>query len=121
MNYGFRRTDIAYELIEDNKKMMFEDGSKSFIANYTNDIVKHVVTLSKDNIYDRPKGRYVTIDSPLLTFGSRSAIDGTIDQVYYELKKFIQNKKNILIVGIGNKGQVADSLGPRVVKNIEEF
>ena len=118
-SYNNRQTDIADEIIEDNKKKMFQDGSSSYITKYLDDIVKHVVNLEKDNAYNRPKGRYVTIDSPLLIFGSKSVFEHTVEQLYTELKKQLINKKNILVVGIGNKGQTSDSLGPKVIQNIE--
>ncbi len=43
----------------------------------------------------------------------------TVEQVFYELKKMLNAKNKILIVGIGNKGQISDSLGPRVIQEIE--
>lgn len=116
----FSRTDIADELIEDNKKNLFADGSSSFVSKYLHGIIKHTVDLEKNNVFERPQGRYVTIDSTQILTHDPEILKSTKKLLSEEIRRFLTNKKKILVIGIGNRGQTSDSLGPKVATLLEK-
>lgn len=113
------RTDIAPEIIEDKNKAMFCTGVTSEITKYDNKITKHNVFLGDNNSFLRPKGTYITIDSPLINIENDKVYKKTTELLSEALKPFVKDKKNILVIGIGNRGLTSDSLGPKVSEQIE--
>ena len=69
------------------------------------------------------KGNYITIDIKKMNIISEEDINKTAETLANELKKIIVNKieqkDEILIVGLGNQEVTPDALGPNVVKDIE--
>lgn len=71
----------------------------------------------------KPKGNYITIDIKKLKIADNNEIQKAAETVTGELKslidKHVDRKGDILIVGLGNTYVTPDSLGPKVVKDID--
>ena len=71
----------------------------------------------------KPIGTYLTIDIKKLKLAGEMEIQKAADVITEELKKMfknhIENKDDILIVGLGNVYVTPDSLGPKVIKDID--
>lgn len=71
----------------------------------------------------KPIGNYITFDLKYLNVAGNKEIQDAAEAVSEELKKLIeskvQNSDDILIVGLGNEKVTPDSLGPRVVSDID--
>ena len=75
------------------------------------------------NALQKPVGNYITIDLKNLKIATEDEIQKASESVTKELKvlieKHIQRKDDILVVGLGNIYVTPDSLGPKVVSNID--
>lgn len=75
------------------------------------------------NAIGKPVGTYVTVDIKKLKLAGEVEIQKASEVVTEELKKIfnkhIQNREDILVVGLGNAYVTPDSLGPKVVKDID--
>lgn len=75
------------------------------------------------NAIGKPVGIYITIDVKKLKLAGEVEIQKAADVVTEELKKIfdkhIQTRDDILVVGLGNAYVTPDSLGPKVVKDID--
>ena len=71
----------------------------------------------------KPQGNYITIDVKNLKIASEEEIQKASEAVTKELKilieKHIDNKEPILVVGLGNIYVTPDSLGPKVINEID--
>lgn len=71
----------------------------------------------------KPIGNYITVDIKKLKIADNSDIQKAAETVTEELKELIDKHVNkqgeILIVGLGNVYVTPDSLGPKVVKDID--
>ena len=71
----------------------------------------------------KPQGNYITIDVKNLKFASEEEIQKASEAVTKELKvlieKHINNKEPILVVGLGNIYVTPDSLGPKVINEVD--
>ena len=71
----------------------------------------------------KPIGTYVTIDIKNLKIAEENEIKNAAEVVTKELKKLISKhvdiKQDILVVGLGNENVTPDSLGPKVIKEID--
>ncbi|MGN1310839.1 MAG: GPR endopeptidase [Clostridia bacterium] len=71
----------------------------------------------------KPIGTYVTIDVKELKLAGEIEIQKASEVVTEELKKIfdkhVQNRDDILVVGLGNAYVTPDSLGPKVIKDID--
>ncbi len=87
--------------------------------------VERVKITSKEGeeAIQKPEGTYVTIDIKGLKIASEEEIQLSSDKLAEELKKIVSNHINnegeILVVGLGNIYVTPDSLGPKVVNEIE--
>ena len=72
---------------------------------------------------NKPKGNYITIDIKNLKIADNDNIQKASEIITKELKNLIDNylepKGDIIIVGLGNMYVTPDSLGPKVVKDID--
>ncbi len=72
---------------------------------------------------DKDIGNYITIDCKKITNLSEQSENNIIQIISNELKNLIQNLCNsedeVLVVGLGNENLVVDSLGSKVIDNIE--
>ena len=75
------------------------------------------------NAIGKPIGTYVTIDVKKLKLAGEVEIQKASEVVTEELKKIfdkhVQNRDDILVVGLGNAYVTPDSLGPKVIKDID--
>jgi len=71
----------------------------------------------------KPIGTYVTVDIKKLKIAEEADIGKAAEAVTGELKELInrhtENKDDILVVGLGNIYVTPDSLGPKVIKDID--
>lgn len=69
------------------------------------------------------KGNYITLDIKKMNIITEEEIDKAAQVLSKEIKKLIddniQNKDDILIVGLGNSEVTPDALGPNVIKDVE--
>lgn len=110
------RTDLAMEIIENNKdiqglEIVEENQGKSTINRM---IIKSDEAAEKLN---KPKGQYITISIAALTDYFMST-DERIKLVSNEISKLIPEDGLILACGLGNLDITPDALGPKVAKNI---
>lgn len=124
------RTDLADErrdLYKRANKIENEiDGIESEEQEITDKIKVTRVKIINENgeqAIGKRKGNYITIDIKKLNIMTDEEIDKTAQTLSNEIKKLvedkIQNKDEILIVGLGNEEVTPDALGPNVVKEIE--
>ena len=71
----------------------------------------------------KPIGTYLTIDIKKLKLAGEVEIQKAADVITEELKKIfknhIENRDDILVIGLGNAYVTPDSLGPKVIKHID--
>lgn len=99
------------ETIEKNEN----DNIKSTIVNILNE--------EGENAIGKPKGTYVTFDLKNLRLAGEEEIESSSEIISKQIKSIVDGKINnqdeILIVGLGNQFVTPDSLGPKVVSEIE--
>ena len=126
--YNFR-TDLA-----DERKDIYKKANKleniPGIETYENiisdkiktNIVK-IVDSEGEKAIGKPIGTYVTVDIKNLKLATDEDIEKASDVVKDELKKIIdshcESQDEILVVGLGNQFVTPDSLGPKVVSEID--
>jgi spore protease len=127
--YNFR-TDMADERSEIYKKANklendisgIESVEKKYNENIKSNIVK-ITNKQGEEAIGKPIGTYITFDIKNLRFATDEELNDVSDIVSGEIKKIvdsnIKNDDEILIVGLGNQFVTPDSLGPKVVSEIE--
>ena len=127
--YNFR-TYMADERREIYKKANNLDGDIPGIEtteklnddNIKTSIVK-ILNEQGEEAIGKPIGTYVTVDIKNLKLAGDEAIEKASNIISEEIKSIINEKINnqdeILIVGLGNQFVTPDSLGPKVVSEIE--
>lgn len=127
--YNFR-TDLALERREIyNKANKLEKDIQGIQANEKdiNDKIKittvKILDEEGEQALGKLKGDYVTIDIKKLNIANEEEIIQASDVLKEQLKimveKNIDMKSHVLVVGLGNEYITPDSLGPKVVSNIE--
>lgn len=127
MNFSFK-TDLALESREIYQKAKEKNseipGISTFIDNTDNDILLTSVKILTDEASQalfKPKGNFITIESTHLNAEIPhldSKIIKKVSKTLFETGK-INEKKSILVVGLGNSDVTPDSLGPKVVEKLE--
>lgn len=127
--YNFR-TDLAIERRDlyrsanniENEIEGIETEREENNENITTTRVK-VTNEKGEQAIGKPIGTYITIDMKNLKIAGNDEIQQASEIVTKELKKLIDKHTNkegdILIVGLGNVYVTPDSLGPKVVKDID--
>ena len=126
--YNFR-TDMADERKDIYKKANkleeipgIETSENIINENIKTNIVK-ITNSDGEKAIGKPIGTYVTVDIKNLKIASDEDIDKASDVVKDELKKIIdshcESQDEILVVGLGNQFVTPDSLGPKVVSEID--
>lgn len=126
--YNFR-TDMADERHDIYKKankleniLGVETTENIINDNIKTNIVK-ITNSDGEKAIGKPIGTYVTVDIKNLKLASDEDIDKASEVVKEELKKIIdshaQSQDEILVVGLGNQFVTPDSLGPKVVSEID--
>lgn len=126
--YNFR-TDMADERKDIYKKANnldnipgIETSEKNIDDNIKTNIVK-IIDSNGERAIGKPIGTYVTVDVKNLKLATDEDIDKASNVVKDELKKIIDShctsQDEILVVGLGNQFVTPDSLGPKVVSEID--
>ncbi len=126
--YNFR-TDMADERKDIYKKANnlenipgIETSESTVNDNIKTNIVK-ITNEQGEQAIGKPIGTYVTVDIKNLKLATDEDIQKASDVVKDELKKIIdshcESQDEILVVGLGNQFVTPDSLGPKVVSEIE--
>ena len=122
------RTDMAIERRDIYKKAKNKDdipGIDVKEENFDNCRVTHVKVLNEEgkNAIGKDIGDYITIDlnkiKNLNEDEEKFIIKKSAEYLKYLLDKNDLSKKDILVVGLGNLYSVPDSLGSKVLQNIE--
>ena len=126
--YNFR-TDLADErkdIYIKNNNLENIPGIETSEKKINDSIFINTVKILDDkgaNAINKPIGTYTTIDIKNLKTASSSDIDNASEILKSELSKLINThcspQDEILIVGLGNQFSTPDSLGPKVVSEIE--
>lgn len=127
MNFSFK-TDLALENREIYQKAQknsseipgistfFDDSDKDFLFTRVS-----VLTDEASKVLFKPKGDFITIESPFLNSEIRdidSKIVKKVSKTLFETGK-ISRKRSILVVGLGNSDITPDALGAKVVEKLE--
>ena len=108
------RTDLAIDYVEEKSELKGVKHKTDII----NGITVTNVELENNNILNKKKGKYITLEFEDVTdVENRKSV---IDTLTLVLKKMLKLKKDSfgLIVGLGNDKSTPDSLGPLVVNDI---
>ena len=127
--YNFR-TDLASERREIYQKAYNIqgqiDGIESESKNISDKIKLEKVKITNENgekAIGKPQGEYVTIDIKKLKIFQEDEIEEASDVLSKELREILNKhaepQEEILVVGLGNIYVTPDSLGPKVVNEIE--
>lgn len=127
--YDFR-TDMADERIDIFKKVNKIEGNIPGIENENKEIsekikcsIVKVTNEQGEQAVGKPIGTYITIDVKDLQLASEDEINTASNTLSQELKKLIESdskeNREILVVGLGNRFVTPDSLGSKVVSEVE--
>ena len=126
--YNFR-TDLAVErtnIYRKTNKLEEIDGIETEDQEINENIKVSRVKITNENgvqAIGKKKGVYVTIDLKNLKIADEDEIQKASDTLSNELKTLIQNhvqlKDDIMVVGLGNIYVTPDSLGPKVINEID--
>ena len=127
--YNFR-TDLANERRDLYQKVNGKEGEIDGIESSKEDINENLkierVKITNENgekIIGKPIGTYITIDIKNLKIAQDEEIENAANVLSNELKNILNNHidKNgeILVVGLGNIYVTPDSLGPKVINEID--
>lgn len=121
------RTDLALEINENVDQS--DSRYKGIIVNEIVDdktqikvTVLEIVNKNGEKILNRPMGAYITIEAEELgcadeEYGARltEILSHHIEEL---IKPYMSGKKDVLVVGLGNREVTADSLGPDVIDKL---
>ncbi len=120
------RTDLAIENREIyNQAKQAEDEISGVIVENDKrnsiDITRVIIENDEGaNALNKPIGKYITIDMPEAQFLTYDIENNISKAMSYEIKSILPNNtKSFLVVGLGNQKITADSLGPKVVNNLD--
>ena len=122
---GRIRTDLALETKEKFEEDQVEIRGVVIEENYNEekDIKTTVVKIETENgakTMGRPQGIYITMEAPNLSVPDEDYHREVSEELARHLRQLIglEKEKSVLIVGLGNPGITADSLGPEVIGNL---
>lgn len=120
------RTDMADERVDVYKKVhnLSEIEGVEVISKTDNGVITTTVNVLNENgekAVMKKIGKYVTMEITDINYLEEKDKEKVGDLVANELREMIgkDNSKSILVVGLGNIAVTPDSLGPKVVKNID--
>lgn len=127
--YNFR-TDLALERRELYRKANKIENEIDGVETEEEDIGENikvsrvkVVNKNGEEALAKPIGDYITIDIKKLKIATDEDIGSAAEVLTKELKslleKHVQSKDDILVVGLGNIYVTPDSLGPKVINEID--
>jgi len=105
--------DIASEAMEESKDRKIKVNRYTFKGVK----VENLDILDENNIYKKPKGRYILLDNTSCSndYGLRLSLIKSLKAL---IRKWKLTNKSALVLGIGNKDYTPDSLGPEVSSRI---
>ena len=124
------RTDLASERRDiyikanriENEIQGVESEKEEIDENITVERVK-ITDNEGEKAIGKPIGNYITIDVKKLRIAQQEELEKASDVLKNELKKIIDlhvsNNDSVLVVGLGNIYVTPDSLGPKVINEIE--
>ncbi|MCI5818994.1 MAG: GPR endopeptidase [Acidaminococcus sp.] len=116
MNTNFYN-EIAIDTLENSANAYTQKRNMEFIEK----TVTNIKTEQTAKELDKPKGVYVTFDvkKSFLTESDKKFLVKAIGNAIKEMSLYSGGvKKNILVVGLGNGGLVADCFGPKVSERV---
>lgn len=126
--YNFR-TDLASErrdIYKKANKLEEIDGIEANQEEISENIIVERVKITNESgekAIGKPKGNYITIDIKNLKLARDEEISKAQDTVSTELRNIIgehvDKKGEILVVGLGNEYVTPDSLGPKVINEVD--
>ena len=126
--YNFR-TDLALErreIFKKNNNLEEIDGVEIENKEIDENLKVTKVNITNQNgeqSIGKPIGTYITIDIQKLRLAEEAEIQKSAEVLSDELKeiinKHIESKDDILVVGLGNMYVTPDSLGPKVINDID--
>ena len=126
--YNFR-TDLAVErrdIFKKSNNLEEIDGIETEEQEINENLKVSRVKITNENgeqAIGKPKGDYITIDIKGLKYAEEEEIQKAAETLSSELKKIVDNhiepKDDILVVGLGNMYVTPDSLGPKVINDID--
>ncbi len=127
MNFSFR-TDLALENREIYQKATTKSSELPGVSTFLDDSDKDflftkvsIFTETASKALFKPKGDFITIESPLLNSEIRDVdtkIIKKVSQTLFECGE-IAKKRAVLVVGLGNSDITPDSLGAKVVEKLK--
>ena len=124
------RTDMADERAEIYKKANklehdisgIESTEKEYNEHVKSNIVK-ITNKEGEKAIGKPIGTYITFDIKDLRFSTEEELEDISNKISTEIKNIVDSNINkndeVLVVGLGNEFVTPDSLGPKVVSEIE--
>ena len=109
------KTDLAKEII--GKIFPEYSGAKKFFFGGTEIFEISINTAEDSALFEKPVGKYVTIESESLRFPFEK-FDEEALALASVLKKMLPEEGDILAVGMGNAFLTADSLGPLAMEDL---
>lgn len=124
--YNFR-TDLACERRDIYKKVNGLEEVEGIETEQKGDEIKintvKIINEKGEQAIGKPIGTYITIDIKNFKIADEDKIQKASEAVTEELKKLIDEHSakadDILVVGLGNRFVTPDSLGPKVITEIE--
>lgn len=127
MNFSFK-TDLALENREIYQKAQSKTDEISGISTFWDDSDKDflftkvsILTDDASKLLFKPKGDFITIESPFLNSEIHdidAKVIKKVSKTLFECGK-IGQKRSILVVGLGNSDITPDSLGSKVAEKLE--
>ena len=122
---GRIRTDLALEarerFEEENVEVRGVEVEESYNEEkYIRTTVVKITTENGARTMGRPQGTYITIESEGLSAPDEDYHREVSAEISRHLCQLIglEKEKSVLVVGLGNQGITADSLGPEVIQNL---
>ena len=127
--YNFR-TDLATERRDIYQKVSKQEGEIDGIESTKEEINENIkverVKITNENgekAIGKPIGSYITIDIKKLKIAQEEEIEQAANTLSNELRKIldehVEKQGEILVVGLGNIYVTPDSLGPKVINEID--
>ena len=119
------RTDLADERTEICKSQSHNkdiDGIETTENKISNNISVNTVNVLNENgskKIDKKVGKYITINISNIDNMTKEDIKLAEKILKEELNKCINDNGPILVVGLGNEDTTADSIGPKVIKDLK--
>ena len=118
------RTDMADERVDTYKKVHNLSSIDGVIVNeeYKNDInivTVEVINENGEKAIGKKIGKYITVELYDADYVDELGKKTLINIIYKLIDSLIEDKKSILVVGLGNIYVTPDALGPKVVKYLD--